>query len=1123
MTNREEREIARRVTRLERSLKGLAGGTHLAYSSIENGTLLVNDENQTPVMTIGLQDDGTTTIKHVKGPKPPVPTSPVVEVDYSTLVIRWDGAFEGGVPAPADWDRVEVHASTDPDVEWGGSTARENIVSVLGGEVTVRAEPGTQYVCLVAWSRAGEKSQPSTVVTVEVPSFAEVVDAEIKAAEDRIAEATKVYYDQNMAGRDAAIDKAQKDLATSMASLAELKDKTLPALSGDLSSAKTRLTTAEGKLNQAQKDLASTQSSLTTAEGTIAQHTSRLAALPGQITQARDDAISTALANTRSEIDKIVITDSGNATSYKSTPPSGNGSKIGDSWYQFNGSGALVGSWWWDGSAWKALPLDRTIIPLIDIGAGTFGSLSGQRLDVGSVAADRVLVGAGRNLIPWNQVLTESSVSPHTNEGYYGAGELSTAPADPAAGVPAHMVHNRTTSDPGVDRYILSFRSYPTNDNKRSMFAVSGGTWTLSVGAYSAVTGMKARLALVWYKADMSYGAAVTSAPVEVTGTPARLSVTITLPDSAAYMKPFVRTNQPGITHWVNPELSPAVGGTLIEPGGIQTPHLAADVMEVGNLKAGNAALDVGVARKFAAETGQFMSLDVKQLTATGTSKLNDVVAKQIAADSGKFISLDVGQLTAGTGALNTAVINKLFSDVVVAKTAVAGAFIGKNAIIDGSIDAKKITATKEMWTKILGANKIKAVNIDAEVFTGQHFAGATFTGSTFRTSATNPRVELNANGLHAWDSSGAETMTVGSNGAVTMIGDITTGMPGSFRTTVSNALWSNIALKDWDGQDVFASGAGVRIGKDTATDRYGDIIFAEISGSSGQVIDPETEDLEGTTTTTKPALVITGPGQTMTDRANLGLYGDGSVLLRSKDGAPITLRSQTNRGDYVRLAGDGSVKLRSTGGAGLSLTKEGQVILKPGLGGKDSARLYMYDSAIIQTRGGDSAILRTGNNRAAVEVGAGGGEISMRADNVRVTNGTLYYQRAPTTGQPANLHIDSNGWVAKSTSSRRYKHDIQDFTVPDALLDVPFRTWIDKGEYERNGANTEGLARIPGLIAEEVAEACPELVIYDDKGRPDALAGDRIGMAALTLIRRQRDRITDLEDRIANLEGAFS
>lgn len=450
------------------------------------------------------------------------------------------------------------------------------------------------------------------------------------------------------------------------------------------------------------------------------------------------------------------------------------------------------------------------------------------------------------------------------------------------------------------------------------------------------------------------------------------------------------------------------------------------------------------------------------------------------------------------------------------------GAITAESGII-GSLDAGKITVGEMDGARIkantIGADLLKAGAVTATILDATAIDGKTITGATIRTGITGARVQLDQTGLHAYNPNSVETVTISAiTGEVSVTGDLVSGLAGAPNVRIQNSLWNNAQWSDWSGSTVYATGAGIRVGRDTM---YGSLGYAEISGSDGQVIDPDTEEADGTVSQMLPAAVLTGPGTDTASTSSVSLYGNGSLLLRSKDGAPLTLRSQTNRGDYVRLVGDGSVKLRSTGGAGLSLTKEGRVILKPGLGGKDSARLYMYDSAIIQTRGGDSAILRTGNNRASLEVGAGGGEISMRADNVRFTNGTLYYQRAPTTGQPANLHIDSNGWVAKSTSSRRYKHDIQDFAVPDALLDVPFRTWIDKGEYERNGHSAEGMTRIPGLIAEEVAEACPELVIYDDKGRPDALAGDRIGMAALTLIRRQRDRITRLEEKITQLEGA--
>ena len=706
-----------------------------------------------------------------------------------------------------------------------------------------------------------------------------------------------------------------------------------------------------------------------------------------------------------------------------------------------------------------AITAESGVIGSLDLGKATVGELDGSRIKAGTLTVGQLLSGTPTNVLPGADNLAVS------NAGWTGFG--------------------RNVKDPSV--WLQGTNTVETD----ASFELSAGvTYTAATDVKSSVSGT------VWFwqivGQDGQKGVYCFSG--ERAGTTWRTATSqFSVPESGKYKlrvygnHPNGADNKSGYQWWRNPRISPAVDTTLIKDGSITTEKIATGAIT--------------------AESGVIGSLDAGKITA-GEMDGARIKAGTVQADK-VLVKGSVGSTVIADGAVTTDKI-------------ATGAITAESGII-GSIDAGKITVGEMDGARIkantVGTDLLKAGAVTAKILDATAIDGKTITGATIRTSIRGARVQLDSTGIHAYNPNGVETVTISAiTGEASVTGDLVSGLAGVPNVRIQNSLWNNAQWSDWDGTTVYATGAGVRIGRE---DSYGSVGFAEISGSGGQVIDPETEGLEGTTPTIKPALVVTGPGQTTTDRASLGFYGDGSALLRSKDGAPLTLRSHSNRGDYVRLIGNGAVKLRSTGGAGLSLTKEGQVILKPGLGGKDSARLYMYDSAIIQTRGGDPAQLRTGNDRANLTVGAGGGEITMRADNVRVTKGTFYYQTAPTTGQNPNMHIDSNGWVAKTTSSRRYKRDIHTFDVPDALLDVPFRTWIDKGEYERNSNSAEGLTRIPGLIAEEVAEACPELVIYDDKGRPDALAGDRIGMAALTLIRRQRDRITRLEERITQMEGA--
>src|SRR5699024_2324701 len=75
------------------------------------------------------------------------------------------------------------------------------------------------------------------------------------------------------------------------------------------------------------------------------------------------------------------------------------GKTVGDMWYRTSGND-IIGYWKWTGSAWVAQMLSTTVIPKIDIGAGTFGSLSGARLQVGTMYADSIVSGLSQNIVP---------------------------------------------------------------------------------------------------------------------------------------------------------------------------------------------------------------------------------------------------------------------------------------------------------------------------------------------------------------------------------------------------------------------------------------------------------------------------------------------------------------------------------------------------------------------------------------------------------------------------------------------------------------------------------------------------------------------------------------------------
>lgn len=154
-------------------------------------------------------------------------------------------------------------------------------------------------------------------------------------------------------------------------------------------------------------------------------------------------------------------------------------------------------------------------------------------------------------------------------------------------------------------------------------------------------------------------------------------------------------------------------------------------------------------------------------------------------------------------------------------------------------------------------------------------------------------------------------------------------------------------------------------------------------------------------------------------------------------------------------------------------------------------------------------------------------------------TNGSSYFQveNMWTSTSAANCYVATTGTLYRSTSKRANKLAIEDLSADrdDLILSLKARTWFDKRQSEEmaravedaeNGVvceneNLTELRRIPGMVAEEVEEAgLTEFVQYGVDGQVEGLMYDRLGVALIPVVGRQRDRIDDLERRIQALES---
>jgi hypothetical protein len=106
---------------------------------------------------------------------------------------------------------------------------------------------------------------------------------------------------------------------------------------------------------------------------------------------------------------------------------------------------------------------------------------------------------------------------------------------------------------------------------------------------------------------------------------------------------------------------------------------------------------------------------------------------------------------------------------------------------------------------------------------------------------------------------------------------------------------------------------------------------------------------------------------------------------------------------------------------------------------------------------------------------------------------------------------VDANGQLGTVLSSRDLKQDVRDLgTLADRLLElrpVSFR-------YKQHVAS-DPEARVEfGLIAEEVAEVFPELVVYDEDGKPQTVKYHLLSSLLLGELQRMHRRLEELESR---------
>ena len=608
-------EIDQRVTALSR------GGVGIGKSSIASGESLTVSTDTGEVV---FKDGG---LDYVSGEVPPVPSSATLAQDFGQLRVTWDGTFAADdveaeeptlVDAPLDLDVIEVHASTDPEeAEWGSDTMRSQIKTREGGTVPISGFDidDEVFVVLIALSKTGLRSEPSAPTSIVIEGL---------------------NFDQ---------------------------------LFNELDAATTIINNAREILIENEKTLGEKLDEVPDAEG-----------IADDIAQARQEAIDAALAELDALEGTLTTKIDGKTTTKWSTsdPPASYSGTVGDTWIKLTSlgtGGREIARSKWDGSKWIAHKVDGASLSNVDASTITAGFLDvANRIRSGSIFADKLLIGGARNLLPNGDLSAgdarawpvaesgegpvystadkpdgfKASVAYHTQRTQQGAtfGRFSVAGINDLemelwvkADKPGSIIYVEVRDQDGDHVSTAS----------RNAWGTSEGGWKGDTTAYAYPFG-RMEVPTEWTKFRSTLKLGTETSEVYVGG---------------MYFNHSAGTERDATVSYAGFRLAPMVGGTLITPGGVQTPHLAADVLEVGNLKA-------------------------------------------------------------GTAAIAEAVVKKLFAEVVVAEMVTATEFIGENAILTGAVTAPKLTVTEEMWAKFGEFVKIRAGQIEADAIDGMTVTGTT-------------------------------------------------------------------------------------------------------------------------------------------------------------------------------------------------------------------------------------------------------------------------------------------------------------------------------------------------------------------------------------------------------------
>lgn len=244
--------------------------------------------------------------------------------------------------------------------------------------------------------------------------------------------------------------------------------------------------------------------------------------------------------------------------------------------------------------------------------------------------------------------------------------------------------------------------------------------------------------------------------------------------------------------------------------------------------------------------------------------------------------------------------------------------------------------------------------------------------------------------------------------------------------------------------------------------------------------------------------------GNSVTFSERMRIANNGNVGIgTSSPGAKLQIYEPTSAAAQIRVLANGGQQ------AALQLAGNGTTF------GTTSFDIFQDggSDAYVNNRANASLQFRTNDTERMRITSSGNVGIGTNAPATLChINGTIRYTNRPAAGTITAIGYDANGDLKNSSSSLRYKHDINDYDKGlDTVLQLRPVTFKFNGETRENS----------GFIAEEVdALGLNEVMLYDEENRPDGVLYSNMVALLTKAIQEQQAIISDLQARISTLEN---